>query len=446
MRILNRPMFRYGGPIKEGVMHGMRDGGRAALVGNPVYPRTGGREHHKLNYLNPMYWKNIMTGAQVAKNPTIGSKIYQGVKKWMTPKTMPSTVRHGLGRTRVPTKMETIKNWYKTTPVGKYIASTPEGKGITYGLTAGKGIVPKVIKGATKSPLLTGGVIWGTDALPGGQPLLNLDMLGNRNILGQRYDPKTDKRIKGTGISSLWEDEEKIKTPPSEKIIKEKWDPGAGGEDYVDPNVAKKLAQQKQNERLKSYLEMMGYDSAKKGALSDALIDASALVQDASTEAGSLKHADWGKLINRMIQTTGKRLDKPEQIREAVGLMATKAAIQKDMTAEEDALNKLYKEMQIKIGKKTLAGTTFEEIISDRMIKGDMLKGNDLASLLRIKKGIDAKVISTKAMKADEDALTYVTKIISDKKKEGTPYPPGHYIISDRIVVVDEQGNANKVL
>jgi len=28
MRILNRPMFKYGGPIKEGVMHGMRDGGR----------------------------------------------------------------------------------------------------------------------------------------------------------------------------------------------------------------------------------------------------------------------------------------------------------------------------------------------------------------------------------------------------------------------------------
>ena len=45
MRILNRPMFRYGGPIKEGVMHGMRDGGRAALVGNPIFPKTAGREH-----------------------------------------------------------------------------------------------------------------------------------------------------------------------------------------------------------------------------------------------------------------------------------------------------------------------------------------------------------------------------------------------------------------
>ena len=54
MKTLNRPMFRYGGPIKEGVMNGIREpkkhGGsmRAALVGNPVYPKTNGREHHAL--------------------------------------------------------------------------------------------------------------------------------------------------------------------------------------------------------------------------------------------------------------------------------------------------------------------------------------------------------------------------------------------------------------
>jgi len=188
----------------------------------------------------------------------------------------------------------------------------------------------------------------------------------------------------------------------------------------------------------------MGYDQSKKTAMSDALIDASALVQDATTEAGSIKHADWGKLINKAIQTTSKRMDKPAQIREAVGLMATKAAIEKDMNADENQLNNDYKRMQIKLGEKSLAGTSFEEIISDRMIKNDMLKGNDLASLFRIKKGVDAKVISTADMDADQDALTYVTKLIEEK--EGTPYPPGHYIISDRIVKVDEQGNVNKVL
>ena len=64
MRTLNRPMFRYGGPIKEGVMDGIREpkrnGGamgtrQAALVGNPVYPQTAGREHHKVNVV-----KNVL--------------------------------------------------------------------------------------------------------------------------------------------------------------------------------------------------------------------------------------------------------------------------------------------------------------------------------------------------------------------------------------------------
>ncbi len=59
MRPLNRPMFRMGGPIKEGIMDGMREplknGGlskqfNTGLVGDERYPKTGGREHHYLNF------------------------------------------------------------------------------------------------------------------------------------------------------------------------------------------------------------------------------------------------------------------------------------------------------------------------------------------------------------------------------------------------------------
>jgi hypothetical protein len=50
-------MFNMGGPIKQGVMHSIREpyahGTRAALVGNPVYPKTGGREHHVWNLAIP---------------------------------------------------------------------------------------------------------------------------------------------------------------------------------------------------------------------------------------------------------------------------------------------------------------------------------------------------------------------------------------------------------
>ena len=51
MRTLSRPMFRYGGPIKQGIMSGIREpkrggGSMGNLVGSPLYPKTKGREHH----------------------------------------------------------------------------------------------------------------------------------------------------------------------------------------------------------------------------------------------------------------------------------------------------------------------------------------------------------------------------------------------------------------
>ena len=46
MRPLNRPMFRTGGPIKEGIMTGIKDNTGTGLVGDKRYPKTDGRSHH----------------------------------------------------------------------------------------------------------------------------------------------------------------------------------------------------------------------------------------------------------------------------------------------------------------------------------------------------------------------------------------------------------------
>jgi len=202
---------------------------------------------------------------------------------------MPDTVRYGLGRTRVPTKWEGVKNWYKTTPFGKYVAGTPEGKGITYALSAGKGIVPKIAKAAVKSPVGMLGGAYMLDAFPGGQPLLNLDMLGNRNILGQNYDPKTDKRIKGTGISRLWEDKEvKIDEDEKEltadqKRIKE-LEKLLGGRD-----VPEKSDEQIRNERIQKYRDIMDIKGMNKEAAANSLIEASRLINESGDFKGDLK-------------------------------------------------------------------------------------------------------------------------------------------------------------
>ena len=84
MRTLNRPMFNMGGPIKEGVMHGIREpykgGGKAALVGNPLYPRTAGREHHQLSIGTGMM-EELTGGAQGYNKQKIAQKIAQETAK-----------------------------------------------------------------------------------------------------------------------------------------------------------------------------------------------------------------------------------------------------------------------------------------------------------------------------------------------------------------------------
>ena len=60
-----------------------------------------------------------------------------------------------------------------------------------------------------------------------------------------------------------------------------------------------------------------------------------------------------GELINPIIQATSKRLDKPEQIREAVGLMMTKAGLEKEMyDAKPGTVAKNVQDM-VKSGKYT---------------------------------------------------------------------------------------------
>ena len=72
MKTLNRPMFRYGGPIKEGIMDGMREplknGGlskqfNTGLVGDERYPKTDGREHH-FAFLAPLAYQGIMAAGR----------------------------------------------------------------------------------------------------------------------------------------------------------------------------------------------------------------------------------------------------------------------------------------------------------------------------------------------------------------------------------------------
>ena len=149
MRILNRPMFRYGGPIKEGVMHGMKDGGsmsnnqgprRAALVGNPVYPQTGGREHHVLPYL---IGQGIYAAGRALARPFGSWLSKQIAKKGVTGGG--GIIRSGLGSSRVMQPGESLTqsvNKFNPNWLGQQFINDPlAGAAMT-----GKGFVGGALK------------------------------------------------------------------------------------------------------------------------------------------------------------------------------------------------------------------------------------------------------------------------------------------------------------
>jgi hypothetical protein len=283
MRTLSRPMFNMGGPIKQGIMNGIREphagGGRAAaLVGNPIYPRTGGREHHVWNFAVPavraLATYALGTGGKKVTQKAIQEGIKTGTK-----------TASGTGITAAAPGF-----WKSAWQQDPLVRSTKWLYNAIKSPTA-KGIGSKIAKTVVSPTGVIGGAWLGSSLLGG------------------------DKEDDG---------------PPT-GINKAGGYPGAGkggGGGGMTSAQQEAFALAQRNKRVKKYLDLMGYDRSKKTAIADALIDASKIVSDRGTL--DLKNIT-GELINPVIQATSKRLDKPEQIREAVGLMMTKAGLEKEM-------------------------------------------------------------------------------------------------------------------
>ena len=408
-------MFKYGGPIKEGVMHGMKNGGPTGtgLVGDQRYPKTGGREHHGF-FLPALY------GAGAAALRFLPN-IYRGFRA---------------GQTLNPA----LKGWSKLKnllPSGRFRRVPGQDPSAAYI----KGD-PSAFAGSSASRM----GMW--------------KALGDPKRLGAaiRENPGTALTLGGlggTGVSKLFRGSE----PKKVELLPQQGGPPGGGDPgmyYEAPPKTKSAeelaaeAKAARKAKLNKYLDTMGYDKAKKGAIGDALIDASAIVQQGTEEGGSLKHANWSKMINQAIQATSKRLKKPEQIREAVGLMMTKADIQKDL---EDPQVKELRRLQIEGAEKTLAGATLQEVIADSYIKtGSYPSGSNLAGLARVK-GLDIeKVIKTADVdtfiKNNEgaDAVDFMEAEVLKAQKEGKKINSGAYVVKDRIIYVDEKGNIKPYL
>ena len=318
MRPLNRPMFRYGGPIKEGIMHGMKNGGlskqfNTGLVGDERYPKTGGREHH-FAFLAPMAFQAARFALAPLGRLAMNKALRSGLIRGKTDLTK-NLVRGGLGKFRPETAADmTTKLSFTPNKFGRYFTQSPEGKF----LTGQGGKISKFAKGAIKgtlrSPaatLLTAGTL--TDILPGGKPFGPDKFLPN--VLGQRFDEQGNK-IPGTGF---FNPDTGAKAGDKEMKVVDQIGAGegtTGGSVTDDPNKAKQIQEDRIAKTKKRYYELMGIDKMKKDAAYDSLIDASKIVQQ---EGADLKGAiKSGNLQSQIIQAISKNLDKSADIKRQI--------------------------------------------------------------------------------------------------------------------------------
>ena len=389
MRTLNRPMFRMGGPIKEGIMHGIRE---PHAMGNRVGFKKGNSAWTALSTVAPKVTQKISSGTKdlwprtknyfsnIYKTPLSTSKEIVPYDKAFAAKQMPGigTNRWWWQKAARPTLGAVKKTAGAVAPYGTTGALGYLGYQGTKGLFGGDKTIDENIDMST---IIPGG--------PGGAP--------------------------GGGDPNMT---------------------------YTDPEAAKKLADKRRDERVNNLLETMGYDTAKKDAIGKALVDASQIV----TERGTLDPKNiTQELISPIIQATSKRLEKPEALNEAVRLMMTKAEIEKEMNPLKDEALRV----QIAAGKKTLAGGTLQEAVLDQTLKQGAPTGATLSQIARAK-GIDNKVLPIKIPK-NQDTLEVATEVITDTWKNAATVPdkvvkPGFYVGKDRIILVEQDGSIKPYL
>jgi len=422
-------MFRYGGPIKEGVMSGIREpkknGGsmREAqqwnTVGSPAFPKdSSGRAHH---FLPAGYaiGAGLSALGRMALRP-FGSWAMKQIPKLSRVKYTPSTYGQRGAWSQIASKNmpKMDAGWqFKPNPIGKWFAGGPEA-GLAKGIWAGKGYVGKPISYLAKSPITLGGLIW-------------------------------------TGVSWLRKDG----TPANEnEIAKAKAStggpPGGGdpgmqgtGEWFAEQAEKEALAKKQKefNNRIKKYRDIMDIKGMNKEAAYKSLVDASKLIQESGDFKGDLRS---GKLINQVIQAASKQFDKPAKTSDAINTLILQNELKKDLSAETDALDKAYKQSAILLNQKKLAGESLSETINASYQRtGQFPSGATLAGVARTK-GIDAQVLPTKDIPKDTEALDYIVSIVTEShtNPKKSPFPPGDYVIKDRLITVDETGKVTPLI
>ena len=424
MRPLNRPMFRYGGPIKEGIMTGIKDrtiaGGNQ--VGTPMGNRTGFADPRK-SMLKGLFTKIPGGQALIESGRGIIPRIFNKIKPTAVPKFRKDPSIKIDPATGNPMTIATQKIPFMER-AGMFTKQNPFFVGAT---------APFAVSGAvTATPTIldTAGKVAKATALQA------TDLLVPDFIFDQ------DKYLENKKIAELnqqIEQKNKTKVPEKDK----------GTQD--PPKIDRDAEIQANRER---YYKILGIDKMKKDAAYDSLIDASKIIQQ---EGGDLKGAiRSGNLQTQIIDAISKNLDKSADIKRQIDSAIVKAEIDKDINREKNTLDKLVKEKQLKVLDRQLEGGSLEEVLVDLQSKqGIVPEGPELASLA-IRKNVDipsGHTLNTKEVNTflkDNPTLT-VVDYLNDKnlklQQAGKGnLNPGNYVVGKNILKVGEDGTVIDVI
>ena len=398
MRPLNRPMFRMGGPIKEGIMDGMKEPQAFNTVGNNANRDAMGREKHAffIPFLGAAGLQGLRMGAMRALPKVTGffrsRPFIEGSGRGIAGKYQPAPL----------TTTEKIKQFFQTAPAGKVIAGDPLVK-TAFG--SGK-IASKVVKPAAK-------FAFGT---PSG---LLLTGYGASKMLGGDELPETTEE-----------------TPKLERTDEIGTGTGTtGGSVTEDPNKAKQIQEDRIAKTKKRYYELMGLDKMKKDAAYDSLIDASKIVQEEGADLkGAIKSCN---LQTRIIDAISKNLDKSADIKRQIDAAILKGEITKDIAAA-DTTDKRLKEARIKQLNRAEKQAGASGQIAAVVAKDGTISGSQTAAILRADGIKYDGVLQDKLFnnfKKDNPAADEIDFMIA----KGAGLDDGRYVIGARLV--EKKGN-----
>jgi len=430
MKTLNRPMFRYGGPIKEGIMSGIREskrnGGsmannqgprRAALVGNPIYPKVDGRTNH---VIPAVLGAGSLIGRFVA--PAFGRYVARNVPKLFS---KGKNIGKQIG------KQTTKQEGFDPNAVGRFFANDPlAGKAMT-----GAGFTGKALQ------KVGGAIKYGTTTPSG---LL---------FLGAPVTYAAGKYFLGDGTE--------IKGDDLNKITQEGKKPGENSDMYQEKKPLSqeeiKAAENKARmEKMDSYREIMNIKGMNKDAAYKSLIDASQIIQEGGNLKKQLKD---GSLISKVTAAASKNFDKVNATENALSSLLVKSKIESDLRAEQggplmqqakDLVNaggaaNIKEAMEYLSKKPSIVQTATD--YAKKFGKGFVDQDTAILAIQETFKKRATPVITEKLFEEYKKADGYTTVIdLFEKLKGQKKLGEGYYVIGGNGFVVDERGNTKQVL